>query len=93
MSIVITLSATVICAYSIWACISPRYQDGILGKILFFAASLLSLSVILTGQHGDWLLIPYALMCIRQAGIILILPKLLKRYPCIKPKDKKEKHE
>ena len=72
---------------------SLYYSHCSVKDILKYLSDLTSLSVILTGQHGDWLLIPYALMCIRQAGIILILPKLLKRYPCIKPKDKKEKHE
>lgn len=91
---IVTLTAAVIGIYAIWASMSHQYNDGIVGKILLCATAMISLSVILTGQHSDWLLITYALMCIRQAGIILILPKLLTRYPCIKQtKDKKEKHE
>lgn len=82
MSVITSISACVIFCYSAWACLSHKYQDGIVGKLLFCASSLISLTVLLTGNHADWLNVAFALLCIRNFVITLIMPAFIKKYPC-----------
>ena len=82
MSVITSISACVIFCYSVWACLSNKYRDGIIGKLLFCASSLISLSILLTGQHADWLNVAFAILCLRNFIVVLIMPHIIKKYPC-----------
>lgn len=83
MSAVTVICAVVIFAYSVWACLSHQYDDGILGKILFFAAALFSLSLLLTGKNGQWLNVVFALLCLRCFCLHIIWPVIVRKYPTL----------
>lgn len=90
MSIITLLYSAVIFLYSVWACLSHQYDDGVIGKFLFSATSLVALAVFLTGNHADWLNIAFALLCIRNFAVALVMPAIIKKYPCL---DRRKKNE
>lgn len=81
MNIITTASAAVICAYSIWACLSRRYDDGIFGKVLLFGAAVASLAMLLTGKNEHWLEVVFAAFCLRYFWRLVIWPTITGRYP------------
>lgn len=80
MNAVTVTCAIVIFAYSVWACLSHKYDDGIIGKLLFFAAALLSLALFLTGRNEQWLNVVFALLCLRCFCLHVVWPLIIKKY-------------
>lgn len=82
MNFVNVACAIVIFCYSIWACMSHKYNDGIIGKMLFFAAAVFSLSFFVTGKNGHWLNVVFALLCLRCFCLHVVWPVIVRKYPC-----------